>query len=293
LVYSVEFMDAIDRYFRMRVLAIGPIRRGMNKIIDFPGSCKNDSGFQRVQSAYSAREISRQFGLSEHLIRKWTKQGLIPTAPGSKASEVRYDFHALQQFRRVRELRVRGLPLRRIEAELHGQLNLFPETQGQLIPLPIKASPIEKAMRYHESGDRKAAEFAYRQAIEEGDSIPDAYCNLGILDFEAGRSPEAFDHFTNALKHDPRHFESHFNLAHLYFEAGDLRLSRLHYELAAQLEPSFPNLYFNVGLVNAVVGDYSEAVTALNKARSLATDEDRPKIDELLANIHKATDSES
>jgi tetratricopeptide (TPR) repeat protein len=264
----------------------------MNKIIDFPRSCKHDSGFQRVQSTYSAREISRQFGLSEHLINKWTKQGLLPTAPGSKTSEVRYDFHSLQQFRRVRELRVQGLTLRRIEAELQGQLSLFPETEGQLIPLPVKVSPIEKAMRFHESGDRKAAEFAYRQAIEAGDSISDAYCNLGILEFEAGRSPEAFDHFTNALKHDPRHFEAHFNLAHLYFEAGDLRLSRLHYELAAQLEPSFPNLYFNIGLVHAVTGDYSEAITALNKARNMVADEDRLKIDELLVNVHKAIDGE-
>jgi tetratricopeptide (TPR) repeat protein len=274
----------------MRFSAIGLRKHKMNNIIDFPQSCRRDSGFQRVQSTYSVREISSQFGLSEHLIRKWTKQGLIPTALDSKTSEVRYDFHALQFFRKVRELRTQGLALRRIEAELHGQMNLFPETEGRLIPLPIKVSPIEKAMRLHESGDKKAAEFAYRQAIEEGDSIPDAYCNLGIMQFEAGCSAEAFDQFTNALKHDPRHFEAHFNLAHLYFEAGDLRLSRLHYELAAQLEPSFPNLYFNIGLVHAVTGEYSEALTALNKARDLVTDEDRLKIDELLANIHKAID---
>jgi Flp pilus assembly protein TadD len=66
----------------------------------------------------------------------------------------------------------------------------------------------------------------------------------------------------------------------------------LHYELAAQLEPSFPNLYFNIGLVHAATGDYSEAVTALNKAKSFVTDEDLRKVGELPASLHKAIDGE-
>jgi hypothetical protein len=35
------------------------------------------------------------------------------------------------------------------------------------------------------------------------------------------------------LKNEPRHVEAHYNLANLYFDAGDLQLAKLHYESAA------------------------------------------------------------
>ncbi len=241
-------------------------------------------GFQRVQSTYTVREISQQFGLSEYHIRRWTREGIVQTAPSANAGELRYDFRALNVFRRVRELRHQGLSIRQIEAELHGQLNLFPEPEGRLIRLPLKLSPFEDALLLHEQGDARAVE-AYRNAIHAGDCTADAYCNLGILEFEAGRMAAALDRFACALRHDPRHFESHFNLANLYFENGDLRLARLHYEAVAEIEPHCPNLYFNLGLVHAVNGDIEAAVAALNKAKDMAPDEDHRKVDEFLATL--------
>lgn len=77
----------------------------------------------------------------------------------------------------------------------------------------------------------------------------DAYCNLGIMETRAGRTARAFDCFTKSLAHDPRHFEAHYNLGNLYFEEDTLRLARLHYELAAEIDPNSPNLHFNLGLV--------------------------------------------
>ena len=243
-------------------------------------------GFQRVQSTYTVRELSQQFGLSEYHIRRWTREGLIQTAAAAAEGELRYDFRALGVFRRIRELRHQGRSIRQIEAELRGQLNLFPDREGQLIRLPLNLSPFEEALALHERGDARALQ-AYERAISEGDCIPDAYCNMGILEFEANRTPAAFDRFTCALKHDPRHFESHFNLANLYFENGELRLARLHYELVAEIEPNFPNLYFNLGLVHAVNGDIEAAIGALNKAKEIDPDEDHGKVDEFLATLQR------
>lgn len=243
-------------------------------------------GFQRVQSTYTVRELSQQFGLSEYYIRRWTREGLVQTVAPATEGELRYDFRALTVFRRVRELRHQGQSIRQIEAELRGQLNLFPEPQGQLIRLPLKLSPFEEALRLHEREDARAIQ-AYQKAIREGDCVADAYCNMGILEFEAHRTPAAFDRFTCALKHDPRHFESHFNLANLYFENGELRLARLHYEMVAEIEPNFPNLYFNLGLVHAVNGDLEAAIAALNKAKEIAPDDDQCKVDEFLATLQR------
>jgi Flp pilus assembly protein TadD len=125
----------------------------------------------------------------------------------------------------------------------------------------------------------------YMRAILRGECVSDAYCNLGILEYEDNKIPKAFDHFTNALKYDPRHFESHFNLAHLYFEAGDFRLARLHYEISAILEPSSASVHFNLGLIYAISGDLTAAIATLNKAKEHTTDEELVQVEELLASL--------
>ncbi len=90
------------------------------------------------------------------------------------------------------------------------------------------------------------------------------------------------------MRCEPRHFESHFNLAHLYFESGDLRLARLHYEIAAEIEPGFADLFYNLGLVHAIQGDLPEAVEALNQARQLVPEEEGKRVEDLLASVEKS-----
>jgi DNA-binding transcriptional MerR regulator len=258
----------------------------MSVVVQFSTAAQS-KGLQRVQATYTVREISRQFGLSEHSIRRWTREGVIQAIASSPDGEARYDFHALTQFRRARELRSQGLTTRQIEAELAGQLNLFPEKGGQLIQLPIRLSPFEEALILHEQGDRRAADM-YVKAIQGGECISDAYCNLGILDYEANNIPGAFDQFTKALRHDPRHFEAHFNLAHLYFEAGDFRLARLHYEISEVIEPGSASVHFNLGLIHAIDGNLILAIASLHKARESATEEELAQIDEMLAGLQTA-----
>ena len=166
-------------------------------------------------------------------------------------------------------------------------MNLFLSPGAQILRLPTDISPFEEALLLDERGDART-EAAYRRAIAEGDSIADAYCNLGILESKAGRTAKAFDCFTKSLEHEPRHFESHYDLGNLYFEAGDLRLARVHYELAAEVEPAFPNLYFNLGLVHALNNDYPAALAALSKYKELAPSDEGTKADELVENLKRS-----
>jgi tetratricopeptide (TPR) repeat protein len=258
----------------------------MGNIIQFT-EARTKLGFERIRSTYSVRDISRQFGLSERYIRRWTQEGRIPTAAKRRDGEFRFDLRALTLFRHIRDQRSQGRSMRQIEAQLCGQLSLFPDPEGQLIELPRKFSPFEEALQLHEQGDPRAADFYLKAALAE-DHVPDAFCNLGILEFEAGKTVSAFDRFTQALRHDPRHFESHFNLAHLYFECGDLRLARLHYELAAEIEPSFADLYFNLGLLHAVTGELQSAAQALHQAKRLVPEDEGKKVNDLLLTVEGA-----
>ena len=259
------------------------------KILRFPAPAPSKADYQRVKSTYSVDEIKQLFGLSERVIRRWTEQGVVQ-AVSSDLGDAVYDFTALTQFRRVRELRSQGLTLKQVEAELQGQMNLFKPASTKVVRL---LSPFEEALQLHEQGDAKAAEL-YREAITEGDNLPDAYCNLGIIELEMDRMPKALDCFTLALKNEPRHVEAHYNLANLYFDAGDLQLAKLHYETAAELEPSFSLLHYNLALVYYKLDNLNRACTALTRYKELAPeDQEMQRIDELLKWLEQARDIEN
>src|SRR5207302_4301800 len=97
----------------------------IRKVLSFPRPVPAKADYQRVKSNYSIREIKQLFGLSERTIRRWTEQGIIQGSPAPVPNDYIYDFQALTQFRRVRELRAQGQSIRQLEAELQGQLNLF------------------------------------------------------------------------------------------------------------------------------------------------------------------------
>jgi tetratricopeptide (TPR) repeat protein len=178
-------------------------------------------------------------------------------------------------FKRVRK---------RAAAEHPDQLHLFPQASAQIVDLALESSRFEQALLFDERGDSRAAEL-YRKAIDEGDCVADAHCNLGIIESQNGNIARAFDCFTNSLKHNPRHFEAHYNLGNLYFDASDFRLSQVHYEMAAEIDPSFANLYFNLALVQAINSDLNAAVATLTRYQELVSVEEGRKADELLREL--------
>src|SRR6266480_4549013 len=247
------------------------MKENSNKILSFPSRVPAKADYQRVKSNYSIREIKQLFGLSERTIRRWTEQGIIQGSPAPAPNDYIYDFQALTQFRRVRELRAQGQSIRQIEAELQGQLNLFRAIEaGKLAHL---LTPFEEALLLHEQSDPKAAE-SYLEAISEGDNVAEAYCNLGIINKDLGDISQALDNFTLSLKHEPRHVEAHYNLGNLYFDAGELPLARLHYEAAAQIAPGFSLVYFNLALVHYKLGDLSAALAAIANYKELRQPDD-------------------
>lgn len=175
-------------------------------------------------------------------------------------------------------------PVRKRKAttpEKPGQLNLF--SGGKVVKLN-QLTTFEEALMLDEHGDERAGAL-YLQAIKEFDSVPDALCNLGILESKRRNYSKAVDCFTLSLKEDPRHFESHYNLANLYAELGNLPLAKLHYQISISIEPEFPNSYFNLGLTQAMNHEIEDAVQSLLQYKKLATPEDRPQVDELISNL--------
>jgi tetratricopeptide (TPR) repeat protein len=166
----------------------------------------------------------------------------------------------------------------------NGQLNLF--TGAKVVSLN-KLSVFEEALMMDEQHDDAAKEL-YLKAIETGDSVADAYCNLGILQSQHKNTTSAIDYFTKSLKEDPRHYEAHYNLANLYAEVGNWMLAKLHYELSITIEPQFPNSYFNLALTLAMNGEKKEAVDALYQYKKLVPVTEQQAADELIESLAEA-----
>jgi len=158
------------------------------------------------------------------------------------------------------------------------QLNLFSEgKQVKLNPVSV----FEEALLLDEQGNPNAKAW-YLKAIHEKDSVADAYCNLGILESESKNYVLAIDCFTRSLKETPRHFEAHYNLANLYAEIGNFPLAKVHYGIAIEIEPDFPNSHFNLGLILAMDKDIENAILSLMRYRKLAVPEEQGQADELI-----------
>ncbi len=172
--------------------------------------------------------------------------------------------------------------------EDYGQLCLFtPKAPSGRIVQLTSINSFDEALTLDEQGDLNGAREAYNGAIQSGDRIADAYCNLGILESQ-NNTIKAIDCFTRSLKSSPRHFQSHYNLANLYSEEKNYALARLHYEIAIEIAPDFPNAYYNLGLVLALMKIYSEAIRVLTKYMSLAPLDELGKTNELIGSLRRS-----
>ncbi len=160
-----------------------------------------------------------------------------------------------------------------------GQLNLF--VGGKVVKMN-QLTPFEEALLLDDMGDSAKARELYLKAIQLKDSLADAYCNLGIIESEARHFTKAIDCFTLCLKEDPRHFEAHYNLANQYAEIGNLPLAKVHYQLSIEIEPEFPNSYFNLALTLAMNREIDEAIQALLTYRNIASADDRKQAEDLI-----------
>jgi len=183
----------------------------------------------------------------------------------------------------------------RMEAE--GQMNLFqpgddtdfaPVTRmGAVVPIPLQIGAFESAVLLDDNHDPRADD-AYRRAITEGDFVPDAWCNLGVLQSIKRDLDGAFECFAQSLASDPRHAESHYNIGNLYFEFGDLKLARMHYEKALEVDGDLASAYFNLGLVTALSEDYQTAYDSLAHYKSIAPPEEIAVADDLMRYLRSA-----
>ncbi len=175
---------------------------------------------------------------------------------------------------------------RKTNLEDYGQLNLFQsQDQTKVVSMPKGNSFFEEALSLDEQGSAEAEKY-YLLAIENEESIEDAFCNLGILKSSQGDLTKAIDYLTKCLQKNPRHFEAHYNLGNVYSDLGNLDLAKAHYELSAEIEPEYPNSFYNLGLVLISMKKYRDAIHCINKFVELAPSTEHQIANELIKTLN-------
>lgn len=175
---------------------------------------------------------------------------------------------------------------RKPDPEDLGQLNLFNQiiSEPRVLKFDDGHGFFEQALHHDEMGDA-SAENLYLKAIEAGESVANAYCNLGILMNSQGKHAKAVDYLTRCLQESSRHYEAHYNLGNLYSEIGNFSLARMHYEVSTEIEPDFPNGYYNLGLVLISMHEYELATRAINRYINLTPESDHSVAHDLLKTL--------
>lgn len=160
-----------------------------------------------------------------------------------------------------------------------GQLDLFRHERN--VQILRHLDPFEKGLQLDEKNDA-LAEKLYLEAIKSSVSVADSYCNLGIIHAKRGETVIAIDCFTQALSVDPRHTEAHYNLANMYYDAGNFPLALTHYEVAMRMEDAFPEIAYNLALTHLCLENREKAVEILSQYLEIADPDDHGQAKKLI-----------
>lgn len=85
------------------------------------------------------------------------------------------------------------------------------------------------------------------------------HVNLGVALSDRGRTEEAVDHFSKALKFMPNHAEAQNNLGAALDDLGRTREAIEHYSQALKIKPDYADARNNIGVALAKIGKVKEA----------------------------------
>jgi tetratricopeptide (TPR) repeat protein len=106
----------------------------------------------------------------------------------------------------------------------------------------------------------------YTQALRANSDYAEAHNNLGDALFMTGRTSEAIAEYKEALRIDPGYAHAHNNLGNAFFQKGRTSEAIEHYKQALRIDPNSAYAHNNLGAALAQIGRISEAIEELKAA---------------------------
>lgn len=127
---------------------------------------------------------------------------------------------------------------------------------------------LRKAFELHQSGELKAAEIQYRQALQLNPKSFESLHFLGILKAQMDESQVAIELFNKALALNPKNEFVYLNRGLANQKVGKLQLALEDFTKSAEIAPQYAEAYFNSGNIYQDLRDFPKAVINFDKAIS-------------------------
>ncbi len=119
-------------------------------------------------------------------------------------------------------------------------------------------------------GNTNEAMTAYNHAIKMNPDFAPAYMFIGILEFQKENFAKAYEYYSKALKIDANLIDAYFNRAQIVFatkpeDKTELNSALKDLQKATELDDKFIDAYYSMAVVYKNLGDYKEAIKALDK----------------------------
>ncbi|MCZ6855398.1 MAG: tetratricopeptide repeat protein [Gammaproteobacteria bacterium] len=122
---------------------------------------------------------------------------------------------------------------------------------------------------YADIGQFDRAAKLLARAIDENPGFADAHLNSGVLRLRQERFEEAVEHFEHALTLDPSLYPVYLDLSDGYAGSGKLEAAALTLQRLRAIEPDGEVGLRKLGLIQARLGHYDEAIEALAHAQAI------------------------
>ena len=141
------------------------------------------------------------------------------------------------------------------------------------------------AQAYVAKRDFENAAAELQRVIALSPRNEDTYYQLGMIYLEEKQPAKAADTFSQLLKVDPNSAPGHGGLADALANQRQNREALEEYKRAAAIDAGYPGVYFNMGVMEARLKLYDDAIASLVKQRQTADDIDN---ENLLAALYEA-----
>jgi tetratricopeptide (TPR) repeat protein len=152
-------------------------------------------------------------------------------------------------------------------------------TWKSLAEMQFRASQIE-------AGYRSAALESFKHVLELAPNDLDALRGMGNIYYDFEEHPKAIEYYKRYLAQKPDDAGVRTDLGTMYLYSNNFDQAVAEYQTVIAKEPGFFQAYFNLGVAYNEKGEKGKSLEALNKAKSLTTDQAvRDRIDQFLAQI--------
>lgn len=141
------------------------------------------------------------------------------------------------------------------------------------------------ARAYITKHDYENASAEMQRVIALNPRSEDAYYRLGLIYLQQNLTSKAQDVFAQLLKINPNSADGHAGLADALSNQHRNVEALEEYKRVAALDSSYQGVYYNMGVTEARLKLYDDAIAALSKQREVGDDPDNEK---LLASVYEA-----